>query len=206
MQSQQTLLENILSILSVEVSSITPEMQEKINLLATDFDASSDILNYIEHIARITGKLQSPALEDFMDEINIIIHKLKFISKEDRPKVICIELDDYLSVIKSAYLLDSIALTGGNPLEAKSTEVDRIIVIDRHQQAFSKLPSILADPILAHSPAIEKNQVYIINKADFGNCPGKDYLQELEILAEIIQPKYFIFGHEGASWLKFELA
>jgi iron complex transport system substrate-binding protein len=32
-----------------------------------------------------------------------------------------------------------------------------------------------------------------------------DVVDKTELLAEMIYPKQFIFGHEGSGWIKFEL-
>jgi iron complex transport system substrate-binding protein len=58
---------------------------------------------------------------------------------------------------------------------------------------------------IASSKAIELDQVFIMTSEQFAQIPGYNYLSELESLAEILQPKYFVYGHEGNVWLQFQL-
>ncbi|PLW91050.1 MAG: cobalamin-binding protein, partial [Mucilaginibacter sp.] len=51
----------------------------------------------------------------------------------------------------------------------------------------------------------KNNRVYIADGNQYFNRPGPRIVDSLEILAEIIHPKQFIFGNEGNGWVKFAL-
>jgi iron complex transport system substrate-binding protein len=51
--------------------------------------------------------------------------------------------------------------------------------------------------------AVKNNRVYIADGNQYFNRPGPRIVDSIEILAEIINPKQFIFGYEGEGWIKF---
>ncbi|PJF35248.1 MAG: cobalamin-binding protein [Candidatus Thermofonsia Clade 1 bacterium] len=48
--------------------------------------------------------------------------------------------------------------------------------------------------------AVQTGQVYLTDGNQYFNRPGPRLLQSLEILAEILHPKVFPFGHRGKGW------
>lgn len=50
--------------------------------------------------------------------------------------------------------------------------------------------------------AVRDGHVYLTDGNQFFNRPGPRVVESLEILAEILHPKEFHFGHEGAGWQK----
>jgi len=65
--------------------------------------------------------------------------------------------------------------------------------------------------VLLHLPgfedlkAVKNNRLYIADGNQYFNRPGPRIVDSVEILAEIINPKQFIFGYEGNGWIKFGL-
>ena len=53
--------------------------------------------------------------------------------------------------------------------------------------------------------AVKNQRVYIADGNQYFNRPGPRIVDSIEILAEIIHPKQFIFGYEGKGWVKFSL-
>jgi len=48
--------------------------------------------------------------------------------------------------------------------------------------------------------AVQNNQVYVTDGNQYFNRPGPRLAESLEILAEILHPVCFQFGHEGSGW------
>ncbi|HEY0606058.1 MAG TPA: ABC transporter substrate-binding protein, partial [Herpetosiphonaceae bacterium] len=48
--------------------------------------------------------------------------------------------------------------------------------------------------------AVRAGRVYLTDGNQFFNRPGPRLVESLEILAEIIHPQSFSFGHEGSGW------
>jgi len=48
--------------------------------------------------------------------------------------------------------------------------------------------------------AVRSNSVYVADGSQYFNRPGPRLVESAEILAELIHPELFSFGHEGAGW------
>ena len=60
--------------------------------------------------------------------------------------------------------------------------------------------ALLADPAWAGLRAARTGDVYATDGNAFFNRPGPRLVESLEILAEILHPAHFDFGHEGTGW------
>ena len=56
----------------------------------------------------------------------------------------------------------------------------------------------------ARLEAVRKGQVFVTDGNQFFNRPGPRLVESAEILAEILHPDAFSFGHEGAGWERLE--
>ena len=52
--------------------------------------------------------------------------------------------------------------------------------------------------------AVQTNSVFVADGNQYFNRPGPRLVESLEILAEIIHPTHFRFGHEGKGWIRYE--
>src|SRR5262245_38370721 len=50
--------------------------------------------------------------------------------------------------------------------------------------------------------AVRNRQVYITDGNQYFNRPGPRLVESVEILAEILHPDMFHFGHEGRGWIR----
>jgi iron complex transport system substrate-binding protein len=48
--------------------------------------------------------------------------------------------------------------------------------------------------------AVRSGRVYLTDGNQYFNRPGPRLVESLEILAEILHPDVFRFGHEGTGW------
>ena len=60
--------------------------------------------------------------------------------------------------------------------------------------------TLLADPAWSGLRAARAGAVYATDGNAFFNRPGPRLVESLEILAEILHPAHFDFGHEGTGW------
>ena len=60
--------------------------------------------------------------------------------------------------------------------------------------------ALMADPAWADLRAARDGAVYATDGSAFFNRPGPRLVESLEILAEILHPAHFDFGHQGAGW------
>ena len=159
-------------------------------------------LTYYTEIAEDLQKNNPTAYEELDEEIHIIIHKLKFIPLESRPNVQVISNDQS---IQQDYLQELLKVAGAQPIASAVPleDVEILIFIDETNNYLSTLPVEL-QTLYAESKAVKNNQIYIIQKSAFAKDKAA-YIQDIEVLAEIVQSKYFVFGHEGEEWIKFDI-
>jgi iron complex transport system substrate-binding protein len=52
--------------------------------------------------------------------------------------------------------------------------------------------------------AVRERRIYVTDGNQYFNRPGPRLVESLEILAEILHPDVFDFGHEGRGWVRWE--
>ncbi|WDF67737.1 ABC transporter substrate-binding protein [Sphingobacterium oryzagri] len=157
--------------------------------------------------ALLADKRESaPDEAEYLDEeINILIHKLKFIPQEQRPAVLIVEQRTGFQPLYNNQLADTIGIAGGILLQEKFDNPALLLVLQDNDALYGEIPALLEDELLSRTSAVVSNQIYIVQKGDLG-IKMEDFLADVEICAEIIQPKYFIYGRQGNDWVKFDLA
>jgi iron complex transport system substrate-binding protein len=67
-------------------------------------------------------------------------------------------------------------------------------------RALSEISAMTTRPGWHRLAAVRANQVYVLDGHRHFNRPGPRLHESLEILAEILHPAQFRFGHEGRAW------
>jgi iron complex transport system substrate-binding protein len=62
------------------------------------------------------------------------------------------------------------------------------------------LPVLMNKPQWPQLRAVRSGRVYLADGNQYFNRPGPRLVESLEILAEILHPNVFAFGHEGTGW------
>ncbi|MGZ3812710.1 MAG: cobalamin-binding protein [Mucilaginibacter sp.] len=180
-----------------------------------------DIFNNIREVA-IT--LNVPArgeqlIEDLRERVDIVRHKLKYI--ENKPAVACIEWLEPL-MVSGNWVPELVSIAGGTSVLADAgkhspfiqwvdiqlQDPDMIIVMPcgfSIERTLREIDILLQLPGFAELKAIKNNRLYIADGNQYFNRPGPRIVDSIEILAEIIHPKQFIFGYEGNGWIRFAL-
>jgi iron complex transport system substrate-binding protein len=52
--------------------------------------------------------------------------------------------------------------------------------------------------------SVKKERVFVADGNQYFNRPGPRLVESLEILAEVIHPNLFHFGHEGSGWIRYK--
>lgn len=167
---------------------------------------------------KITSPFSAFILTKELEErVDIIRHKLKFI--EIKPTIACIEGLSPL-MIAGNWTPELVAIAGGKSILAEngqhssfinfeaiqSEDPDMILIILRGFSIRQTLQEIhlLADLFEWNElTAVRNNQVYIADGSQYFDYSNPHLVNRIEILAEIIHPKQFIFGYEGNAWIKF---
>ena len=135
---------------------------------------------------------------------------------KNRPSVACIEWMDPLMAAGN-WTPDLVELAGGVNLfgasgahspwltwEELATKDPEVIIVMPCGYDVRRTRAEL--PVLAHRPgwtslrAVKSGRVSIADGSQFFNRPGPRLIDSLEIMAEILYPKLFKFGHEGKAW------
>ena len=67
----------------------------------------------------------------------------------------------------------------------------------------AELPALTRRPGWNSLRAARAGQVYVLDGNRYFNRPGPRLVESLEILAEILHPERFAFGHEGDGWVRW---
>ena len=180
-----------------------------------------DIFNDIKTIASALNvtEADSTLLETLNERVDIIRHKLKF--SASKPTVACIEWLKPL-MVSGNWVPGLVCIAGGVSILAEDgkhspyVEWDDIRLQDPEililmpcgfpiERTLREVDILLQLPGFGQLKAVKNNRVYIADGNWYFNRPGPRIVDSIEILAEIIHPKQFIFGYEGDGWIRFDL-
>ena len=175
-------------------------------------DVWKDILRLAEALeAPEQGKELVRSLQDRVDRITERTN-----ARCKRPRVACIE---WIEPLMSAgnWMPELVERAGGENLFGESGKhspwLDFDALVHKDPEVIMILPCGFDIPkIRKELPALTKRlewnnlsavrrgEVYISDGHQFFNRPGPRLVESLEILAEILHPEIFRFGHEGKAW------
>ena len=150
-------------------------------------------------------------LQQRMQEIEAEARPLK-----SRPTVACVEWVDPLMAVGN-WMPELVQMAGGENLfgvsgtHSPEMTFEQLVAADPDIIFISPcgfdIPRTREDlPVLASYPgwpmlkAVQQNWVYVADGNQYFNRPGPRLVESLEILAEIVHPEVFRFGHEGKGW------
>lgn len=196
-------------------------LDKQADIISVQPDTLSDIFNDITLIAERLNAADSgkQLIERLEERIDIIRHKLKFITA--KPTVACIEWMEPLMVAGN-WVPEMVEIAGGRSVLAtngkhspfiswdvlKAEDPDIIIITPCGfdiARTLKEIDVILSLPGFAELKAIKNDRLYIADGNQYFNRSGPRIIDSIEILAEIINPKQFIFGYEGSGWMKFSV-
>jgi iron complex transport system substrate-binding protein len=148
--------------------------------------------------------------EEQQERVDLIIHKLKFI--EQKPAVACVTALGPL-ILGNDYITELVGIAGGTAIIGNAQtllELDADVIIlmpDSYpvEETMKHVDELLQLPDFTNLKAVKTNRFYIADADQFFNDDAENVVDSIELLAEIINPKQFIFGHEGNGWVKFSL-
>ena len=142
--------------------------------------------------------------EELRERIDLIKHKLKFI--EQKPAVACITQLEPLTFADDN-LAQIISIAGGEAITLDANP-DIIIIMPTGyavEQTIKEIGTLMQLPNFADLKAVKNNRLYIADGTGNLTANPETTVEQLENLAEMINPKQFIFGNEGQAWVKFSL-
>jgi iron complex transport system substrate-binding protein len=174
-----------------------------------------DVFTDMEHVATELG-----AAERGMEVVGRLTQRIKAIEMRaaaaSRPRVACIEWIDPLMAAGN-WMPELVAMAGGANLFGKAGEHSpwmkfedlaaadpEVILIApcgfNMERTATELPTLTGRPEWAGLRATRDCRVYLGEGNQYFNRPGPRIVESLEILAEILHPALFSFGHQGSGW------
>jgi iron complex transport system substrate-binding protein len=196
-------------------------LDKESTIISLQPDSLDTIFNNIREVAAVldvTAKGEQ-LIEDLQERVDIVRHKLKFM--ENKPTIACIEWLEPM-MVSGNWVPELVNIAGGVPILAENgkhspyvkwediqqQDPDVIIVMPcgfSIERTMKEVDLLLQLPGFAELKAIKNDRLYIADGNQYFNRPGPRIVDSIEILAEIIHPKQFIFGYEGNGWIKFSL-
>jgi len=175
-----------------------------------------DILSDMEHVASELG-----AAERGIEIVGELSQRMKSIEQRaahlpEQPAVACIEWIDPLMAAGN-WMPELVAMAGGRNLfgtagqhspwmsfdELMAKNPDVILIAPcgfNMERTTVELPALVRHPGWPRLDAVRSGRVYLADGNQFFNRPGPRIVESLEILAEMLHPEVFDFGHQGACW------
>jgi iron complex transport system substrate-binding protein len=134
------------------------------------------------------------------------------------PRIACIEWIEPLMAAGN-WMPDLVAMANGRNLfgtagqhspwmkfeDLAAADPDVILIMPcgfNLERTAAELPALTSRPQWPRLKAVREGRVYLADGNQFFNRPGPRIVESLEILAEILHPELFRFGHEGSGWLR----
>jgi iron complex transport system substrate-binding protein len=182
---------------------------EDISGLATSIWEVADVLEVHERGEKLVIDLDAR-----MDKIGTAARKLAA-----RPTVACLEWLDPLMAAGN-WMPQLVELAGGVNLfgeagkpspkmtwdELAPGDPDAIVVLPCGwdiAKSRAEMGVLTARPEWPRLKAVRQGRVYVTDGNQYFNRPGPRLVESLEILAEVLHPEAFHFGHQGTGWEKF---
>jgi len=185
-------------------------------IVSLEPNALADIWADIGRVATALGVLDRGAalVEQLQSRMAAIAERARHLP--DRPTVACVEWIEPLMAAGN-WMPELVEMAGGVNLfgmagqhspwltweELRARDPDVIFVspcgfdIARSR---AEMPALTAKPEWPQLRAVRSGRVYLADGNQYFNRPGPRIVESLEILAEILHPSVFHFGHEGAGW------
>ncbi|GAB2706274.1 cobalamin-binding protein [Mucilaginibacter koreensis] len=196
-------------------------LEKPASIISLQPNSLNEVLaNIVEVANALQVKPQADSLIEAMEErLDIVRHKLKFM--ENKPTVACIEWLEPL-MISGNWIPEMVQIAGGTPVLASAgkhspyiewvdlqlADPEVIVVMPcgfSIGRTLKEMNILLQLPGFAGLKAVKNKRLYIADGNHYFNRPGPRVVDAVEILAEMIYPKQFIFGHEGEGWIKFDV-
>ncbi len=175
-----------------------------------------DVWNDIRRVAAACGV--GTAAETLIDRLTTRVREITAEAKNAaaRPRVACIEWIEPLMAAGN-WMPELVARAGGSSLFGESgrhspwLEWDALVAADpdvivclpcgfdlARTESESRL--LTQRPAWARLRAVRTGRAFAVDGNAFFNRPGPRLMESLEILAELLHPERFDFGHRGTAW------
>jgi len=212
-------------VCAVSLKEVEEALEDYLNkestIISLQPDSLDGIFNNIREVAAVldVASKGEQLIEDLQERVDIVRHKLKFM--ENKPTVACIEWLEPM-MVSGNWVPALVSIAGGVTILAENGKHSPYVKWENIQQqdaeviivmpcgfsierTMKEVDLLLQLPGFAELKAVKNDRFYISDGNQYFNRPGPRIVDSIEILAEVIHPKQFIFGYEGNGWIKFSL-
>lgn len=178
----------------------------------------ADVWEDIRRVAAVLG-VAEPGREVLRALKNRCVDVIEKACLLQRPSVACLEWLDPLMGAGN-WVPELVELAGGKNLfgeagkhtgrlkweELRAADPEVIIALPCGfdlPRTRAEMSSLLNKPGWSDLKAVRKQRVFICDGSAWFNRPGPRVVESMEILAEILHPEKFRFGHQGRAWERF---
>lgn len=176
----------------------------------------SDIWSDIDRVARALGAPERGVELSARLRRRAAVIAERSAACSSRPTIVCIEWIDPLMAAGN-WMPELVAMAGGtnligiagahsprisfDDLRKRNPEVILIAPCGfKMERTLAELPALAQHRGWAELRAVREHKVFVVDGNQYFNRPGPRIVESLEILAELIHPQVFRFGHEGDGW------
>jgi iron complex transport system substrate-binding protein len=175
----------------------------------TDIQRVADALDVSSRGRELTDCLQT--------RMAVIAEQARMLA--ETPTVACVEWIDPL-MASGNWMPELVEMAGGINLfgeagkhapwmtweELCARDPDVILVLPCGfdlERTRGEMPWLTRRPEWPRLRAVRSRRVYLLDGNQYFNRPGPRLVESLEILAEVLHPATFVFGHEASGWERF---
>ncbi len=185
-------------------------------LVSLEPNRLADVWSDIERVAHALGVADRG--QDLVDQLQARVEAIagRARSLTERPRVACVEWLDPLMAAGN-WMPELVERAGGVNLFGEAgkhapwmtwdalmaRDPDVIVLVPCGfdiARCHRDLPVLAERPEWRRLQAVQAQQVFLADGNQYFNRPGPRLVESLEILAEILHPQIFAFGHEGSGW------
>lgn len=188
-------------------------------IIALEPNSLDDVFNDIQRVANtlnVTERGQE-LVQSLKERLNVISAKANTLV--NKPTVATIEwIDPIMS--GGNWMPTLVEMAGGDNLfgtagehspwvtwdNIKEADPDAIVVLPcgfNIERSLQEMPALTNRDGWGDLKAVKENRVFVTDGNQYFNRPGPRLVESTEILAEILHPNDFNFGHEGTGWVRF---
>jgi iron complex transport system substrate-binding protein len=172
----------------------------------TSIEQVGDALNVPERATEVIGRLQQ-RMQAIRGSVRTVSH---------RPTVACIEWIEPLMAAGN-WMPELVEMAGGTNVfgvagahspwmswqQLRDADPEVIVLLPCGfdiPRTRRDLPALVNHPEWPRLRAVQADRVFLTDGNQYFNRPGPRLVESLEILAELLHPDVFAFGHEGRGW------
>ena len=200
---------------------VSKNLNKNTKIISLQPNTLKDVFNDIKRVAKELN-IENEINNNLIKNLSERLKKIKELSskQKNKPLVACIEWIDPL-MIAGNWIPEMVGIAGGENILGKSGNNSHWIkfkeILNQNPEIIIFLPCgfniektkeevkylFKQNSEWQSLKAVKNKKLFIADGNQFFNRPGPRLIESLEIFAEIINPSFFNFNHEGTGWINY---